>query len=244
MQFIDTHIHLQDYKSINATDILLQALKTGCTKLLCVSAVETDWEKVSVYHASNPQLVVPAFGLHPWFLGTIKSNSLSKLEEYIQKHPQALIGECGLDKLKDQNIERQKQVFAQHLNLSRKYNRPLIIHSVKSQDLMEDFWKLLPDKFVFHSYNGKPDFLKKIIKQGGYIGLSASILNNPYLADILNLIPDNKLLLETDGPYQSLHKSQEAMPWFIAEQIQYLEKIAKRPLAEQIYQNSLEFIKC
>lgn len=244
MQFIDTHIHLQDYKSINATDIILQAPKTGCAKLICVSSVETDWEKVSAYYASNPQYIVPAFGLHPWFLDAINSDSIYKLEEYIQAHPQALIGECGLDKLKNQNIEQQKHIFAQHLKLSHQYNRPLIIHSVKAQDLMEDFWNLLPDKFVFHSYNGKPDFLKKIIKQGGYIGLSASILNNPHLADILHLVPDNKLLLETDGPYQSLHKRQEAKPWFIVEQIQNLEKIAQRPLAEQIYQNSLEFIKC
>ena len=54
----------------------------------------------------------------------------------------------------------------------------------------------------------------------------------------------DKLLLETDGPYQSLHQGSEAYTWFIVEQLQHLEKITGYPMAEQIYQNSLEFIKC
>ena len=63
MQFIDTHIHLQDYKQKCATDIIEEMSKFGVQKLLCVSATEEDWEKVAILAQNNPQKIIPAFGL-------------------------------------------------------------------------------------------------------------------------------------------------------------------------------------
>ena len=65
MQFIDTHIHLQDFKSNCATDIVGAARKAGVAGMVCVSSYPEDWERAAALALSFPGYVVPAFGLHP-----------------------------------------------------------------------------------------------------------------------------------------------------------------------------------
>lgn len=243
MYFIDTHIHLQDYKSINATDIIAKAKILNIKKLICVSAEEKDWPNVTQFFNAYPDVVVPAFGIHPWYVNNTLPDWQDRLCSLLRQYPCSLVGECGIDGYKP-FMEQQIETFKFQSDLAKKLHRPLIVHAVKSQSFFEKSWHLLPEKFVIHSYNGNLEFLKQIIKHNGYIGLSASILKNKNIKELLSNIPHNKLLLETDGPYQSLHQGSEAYTWFIIEQLQRLEQITGYPMAEQIYQNSLEFIKC
>lgn len=239
MQFIDTHIHLQDDKSNNTTEIIAQALAKGCQKLICASSIEDDWEQVAELTINFPQIIVPAFGVHPWYITTAKDGWQTRIEEYLQRFPQALIGEAGLDGLKPE-VEQQKQLFAEHIKLAKEYQRPLIIHAVKAVPLLENFWKELPEKFVFHGFNSKAELLQKILQHGGYIGIGSGLLKTPKAKEILKQIPINRLLFETDAPYLALS------PWAIieqAEQIAALRGENADKLAQQVYHNSLEFIK-
>lgn len=247
MQFIDTHIHLQDYKSKNATDIVRQAVREGCCRLVCVSAVEEDWAKVAELAELFSDIVVPAFGLHPWYAATAGTEWRQNLRGYLRRFPQALVGECGLDRIKAPEPEPQKSVFAAQIELAKELRRPLIIHAVRATAWLDEYWSSLPEKFVFHSFNGKPELLQKIISRGGYVGLSASALRNPRLPEILRLMPRDKLLVETDGPSQSLLPDSEGMPCFLPEQISRLAAVSgeKTPeLAARVYHNAEEFIRC
>ena len=202
MQFIDTHSHLQDDKSSNATEIIRKAVASGCRKMICVSAKEEDWEKITGYTAEFPEVIVPAFAVHPWYVSELNDGWTERLSMILQKYPHALIGECGLDGLKA-DMEKQKQVFAEHIVLSKKFGRPLIIHAVKAVSLMEEYWDKLPEKFVIHGYNGKAEFLKKIIQKGGSIGVGKGLLKHPKAKELLTLIPPTKILFESDAPFQA-----------------------------------------
>ena len=239
MQFIDTHIHLQDDTTNNTTEIVAYAQNCGCTKMLCVSSTESDWEKVAMLTEQFPQMIVPAFGLHPWHLSTVKSGWQNHLQEYLHKFPQAVIGECGLDGIKPE-IDGQQQLFAEQIKLAKEYQRPVVIHAVKAVPLLEKFWKELPKKFVFHGFNGKAELLQKILKTGGYIGIGAGLLKSSKAEEILKQIPADKLLFESDAPYQAPYA------WSIKEQAKKIavlrgENLEK--LTKQVYSNSLEFIK-
>lgn len=239
MQFIDTHTHLQDDKSSNATEIIRKAYMAGCQKMICVSAKEEDWEKIVEFTNVSPENIVPAFAIHPWYVSELKNNWSAHLAMMLQKFPQALIGECGLDGLKP-NIEKQKQVFAEHIRLAEELKRPLIIHAVKAVALIEEYWDKLPQKFVIHGYNGKAEFLKKIIQKGGYIGVGNGLLKHPQAKELLKLIPNNKILFESDAPFQS--DGAWAVKKIIETASRLLE-ISVEQLSAQAYQNSLEFIK-
>jgi len=186
-----------------------------------------------------PQMIVPAFGIHPWYVTTAKDGWQTRLQQNLQKFPQALIGEAGLDGLKPE-VEQQKQLFAEHIKLAKEYQRPLIIHAVKAVPLLEDFWNELPEKFVFHGFNGKVELLQKILQHGGYVGIGSGLLKTPKAGEILKQIPINCLLFETDAPYLATY------PWAIIEQAQKIADLCGKnieTLMQQVYSNSLEFIK-
>ena len=244
MDFIDIHIHLQDYKTNFVTDIVQKAQILNYKKLLCVGISEKDWDKVAKWNDLYPTMIVPAFGVHPWQIADISDNWDNLLCSYLKKYPQALIGETGIDGLKE-NPQQQKQLFIQHIEIAKKYNRPLIIHAVKAVSYFDDLWNKLPEKFMFHSFNGKVEHLKNILSKNGYVSFSASILKNKDFEKIVQTVPAQKILLESDGPYQPFEKGSISTPFFIPELLKYIAKARKcdyEELAYQIYQNSLEFI--
>lgn len=245
MQFMDTHIHLQDLSANNATDIIRASQKAGVDKLVCVAIVEEDWSKIAKLYEAFPDVIVPAFGLHPWYIGQAKEGWEQRLEVFLQQYPIALVGETGLDRYRNEELEPQNSFFKVHIELAQKYRRPLIIHAVRCSEWLESYWKILPKKFVFHSYNNHRELLKKIIGAGGYISLSSAMLRNVQKAKIIPSIPKERLLLETDGPYQSYRAGQEGVSTQLPQMAQEIADIRGEELskmAAQIYQNSLEFI--
>lgn len=245
MQFMDTHIHLQDFKLKNTTDIVNKAVSCGVCKLVCVAAVETDWAKIAALSAEFPDTVIPAFGLHPWYAREAGLGWERRLAAYLERFPQALIGEAGLDRLRDKESEPQGAVFRAQIELAEQYGRPLLIHAVRAQEWLEDYWRILPPKFAFHSFNGRRELLDKIVKAGGYVSLSSSILRSPRKADIVPQIPADRLLLETDAPSQGLVSGQEGTPEQLPNQAVEIAALRDEDVASfaaRVYQNSMEFV--
>lgn len=246
MEFIDTHIHLQDYKQKCATDIIKAAEKAGLKKLVCAAVLEADWQRIAALAEQYPETVVPAFGLHPWYLQDISNDWQVHLEQMLRVFPQALVGETGLDRLRQSDKQPQFDIFQTHIALAKRYCRPLLVHAVKAAEWLDECWKILPQKFVMHSFNGRMDLQQKAIRVGGYISFSASIFKNRDKEQLIRAVPVNRLLVETDGPYQAPEKGSESNPDFIPRLIETIAEIRgeeKDFLAQEIYQNSLEFIK-
>lgn len=244
MQFIDTHIHLQDYKSKSAPQIIAEARACGVEKLVCAAVVEADWPVIISLAEQYPRVVIPAFGLHPWYIREAVPGWEKRLEDLLARYPQALVGETGLDRLKDKNIETQGAAFSVHIALATRFKRPLLIHAVKVMEWFENYWKHLPSGFVFHSFTGPKELVAKVLDAGGYLSFSQSLLKLAEPQKIASSIPLNRLLLETDGPYQGLTK-EESAPRFIPELARKIadfrgEKI--EVFAKAVYQNSLGFI--
>lgn len=245
MKFIDSHIHLQDYKQKCATDIIDSAQIAGAQKFICVAVVENDWEKIALWAEKYPEFIIPAFGLHPWYLTQTKTGWEKRLEQFLTRFPQALVGETGLDRVRMPDKEPQFEIFQKHISMAKQYCRPILIHAVKAAEWLDECWKSLPQKFVLHSFNGHSELMKKALKFGGYISFSASILLGNK-DDVIKSVPAERLLIETDGPYQAKEKGLESNPINIPEQIKQLAAVRMENadvLAQQIYQNSLEFIK-
>lgn len=234
--YFDTHIHLQDYNKTAPKTLLDNLRRFAVVKCICVSSREQEWEKTIQFARMFPRTVVPALAVHPWHAGETSAGWAGRLEHFLNLYPSALIGECGLDRLKNPSYEEQAEVFAIQTGLARKYNRTLLIHAVKAQEWLHDFWQSLPDKFVFHSFNARAELLHEVIKHGGYVAFNRGILRNRDVIRILTSVPRNRLLFESDAPYQS---RPEDIP-LLCREIAAIRREDTESLAEAVYENSLQ----
>lgn len=136
-------------------------------------------------------------GIHPWDADL--QISLLELEKIIQHQNCLAIGECGLDKLIDIDIEIQKKGFISQLDLAVKYQKPVIIHCVKAFDELIETCKSYQTKIpmIIHGYNKSSQLAKQLIDKGFYLSLHPSIGNK--LDFDFSVIPVQKLFLETDN---------------------------------------------
>lgn len=147
---------------------------------------------------SNPT-VFHSVGIHPWEVENFaQPNSLNQLEESINNLTLA-IGECGLDKLKNDNLEIQTIIFERQIALSEQLKLPLIIHCVKAWNELHSIRKKLnpTQAWVYHGFL-KYSILKQVIESGMMISLGAGIITSPKRQELVNSIPNHLLLLETD----------------------------------------------
>lgn len=221
MELYDSHIHLQDYKTEDVNNIIKKAALCGVRKFINVSAHPDDWNKIDELAAKYSQ-VIPAYGVHPWYIKEVLNDWVEQLEKRLQQNPAAVVGECGIDRLKSEDTSAQKSVFLQQAELAKNYGRPLIIHAVKANEEMQKIFVELPKQTVFHSFTGSAEWGKNIQKHGFYIGLNFSILRKKNMVEILQNLDINHILLETDGPYQN-NTNGETMPENLP---QLAEKIA------------------
>lgn len=242
--YIDSHIHLQDYKTQDIKNVVTNAIKNGVVRFINPSAHPSDWDKLTELAAQYPMLI-PAFGIHPWYIAAAPADWARLLEQNLQKNPQAYVGECGIDKLKNHEIEPQINVLRNHIVLAHKYDRPLIIHAVKADSEMFALFSELPQRTVFHSFTGSSEWGKEIQKRGFFIGLNFSILRKKNAAEILRALRPERILLETDGPYQNLERGVETLPQNLpqlAQQIAALMQIPYAEFAQIIVNNQNEFL--
>lgn len=244
LRYIDSHVHFQDFIDISIEDVVNNAKEVGVEKLLNVSSSVLDWDAIETILEEYEDIIIPAFGIHPWNVLYV-DDSLEKLQQLLIKYPNALIGEIGLDGNREE-FSLQIELFEKQIALAKQYKRPIIVHGLKSQSYFEKNWDIMPEKFVFHSYNGKTEFLKQIVAKDGYVSLSLSILNNSKKEEIVSLIPLDRMLLETDSPHQGLDRDIENEPKNMPILAFEIAKILNMDIFEftnLIYQNSLEFMK-
>ncbi|MDR6821378.1 TatD DNase family protein [Arcicella sp. BE139] len=141
-------------------------------------------------------------GLHPWY---IKQENIDKdFEELAQlaKHPNVLaIGECGLDRLIDLDMNIQEEVFIRQIHLAETLQKPVIIHCVKAFSELIALKKRLNPKvpLIVHGFNNNPQICGQLVQHQFYISLGSALLNSQSNASKnISSIPIQQLFLETD----------------------------------------------
>jgi Tat protein secretion system quality control protein TatD with DNase activity len=177
---VDTHghAHLERglHESYQSTG-LDEAPSIRTISLSC--AVEpSDWGACLDY-ASQSTNILPGLGVHPWYLADLPSNFLETLEELLQQHPTAIVGEIGLCKMarfirtypegKAAALELQRAVFTSQLKLAAKYKRPVTVHCVSQHGvLMKVLGELkpsqLPPSIGMHSFTGTAHHVQQLLK--------------------------------------------------------------------------------
>ena len=144
----DAHNHLQDirFEGMHA-EIIETMRQVGITRCVVNGTRPSDWGMAADLATKYPDLIIPSFGLHPWHLNEIKTTPdwLDQLQRLIDTTPNACIGECGLDRGRDDyDIEQQTKVFTSQLRLAATCNLPLSIHCVRAWGLLTEILESTP----------------------------------------------------------------------------------------------------
>lgn len=208
--WFDAHNHLQDARLGDAREIARTMKREGVETAIVNATCQADWNEVHARVARSmgdeqaPELL-PAFGVHPWQAASVDEGWLDDLRDYLVTHPQASVGEIGLDRWVDSpSLEVQRPVFRAQLELAVQLRRPVIIHCLKAWgDLLEQLQACPPQApFLMHSYGGSLEFAQRLIPQGAYFSFSGHFLQErkASVVEVFRQLPKDRILMETDAP--------------------------------------------
>ena len=164
---------------------------------------------------------VGAFGMHPQM--PLEENA-GFLEDLLRERKIGAVGEAGFDLFTPEfaaQIERQERVWAIQVALAASHGVPLVVHARKAQErIFRDAKKLKAvPAVIFHSFAGSPQDARSLLRRGinGFFSFGKPILNGKKSAiACVRELPLERLLLETDAPFQTLRDEARTEPEEIA----------------------------
>lgn len=152
-----------------------------------------------------------SIGIHPWYIVDNEIDNYLKIIESKLKLDNCLaLGECGLDKRIDYPFDKQVAVFEKQLLLSKKYNKPIILHCVGAfQEIIEIKKRLkITQPMIIHGFSKNIETAKQLLDNGFYLSFGKYLLLSQSLGTelktVFNQIPNDQFFLETDTISESL----------------------------------------
>jgi len=207
---IDTHAHLgyPDFDK-DRREVIDRSFAAGCEAI-----VEVGWDlassRAAARLAEREDRIFAAVGIHPHEAEGVKLDSLDKLAGLLDHAKVVAIGETGLDFYRNYSPPAlQREVFKRQIALARERSVPLIIHD---RDAHADVLKILRwEKAsevggVMHCFSGDAETARQAVELDFHLGLGGSLTygrKEEIWRDILNVVPRERLLVETDCPWLS-----------------------------------------
>ena len=204
MKLFDAHCHLQDDALLpDIGNVMKRAAGAGVERMACCGTSPDDWQKVFRLAERFPQ-VIPMIGIHPWFISNEWKQNIQTLEKLLREHPEAGIGETGLDfQEKFMNRKEQEVSFAAHLDLARGLNRPVAVHCVHAWGRLIEILREHPaPKIILHAFGGAPELIPELAEMNCWFSFCGSVAN-PQAKRVRAsavAVPEDRLLIETDSP--------------------------------------------
>ena len=243
----DSHAHYDSSQFDEDRHELLSSMQEN--DVGCIVNVGADWDSVTevVELAEKYPFVYAAVGVHPDEVGALNEERFAYMKSQCQKEKVVAVGEIGLDYYWDNEAhDVQKKWFIRQLELARELNLPVIIHS---RDAAEDTLKIMKEhaqglRGVIHCFSYSKELAREYVKMGFHIGVGGVVTfkNGKKLKEIVEEIPLETILLETDCPYlapvpfRGKRNSSLYIP-YIAEEIAKIKGITYEEVIAQTEQN-------
>lgn len=247
---VDSHCHLE-YKGLveDQAGVLARAREAGVGAFLNISTRQSEWEQVVATAAREPD-VFASVGIHPHEADAHQDLGRAALVE-ATRHPRVIaIGETGLDYFYDKSDrDVQKSLFRMHIDVARETQLPLIIHT---RDAEEDTHAILAEEMgkgaypaLIHCFTASAEFAHKVLELGLTISLSGIVTfkNAKDLQDVAKIIPDDRLLVETDSPFLAPvpHRGRVCEPAYVADTASFVAGLRGTDVAQLTAQTTENF---
>lgn len=249
----ESHAHYDSQQFDEDRDELLGSMpEKGIGTIINSGA---DWDSVIevVELAHKYPHVYAAVGMHPDEVGDLDEERFAYMKLQCQKDKVVAVGEIGLDYYWDnESHDVQKKWFIRQLELARELDLPVIIHSrdaaADTLEIMKKYAQGL--RGVIHCFSYSKELAMEYVKMGFYIGVGGVVTfkNGKKLKEIVQEIPLERILLETDSPYLAPvpHRGKRNSSLYIphiAQEIADLKGITYEEVIAQTEQNGKELFR-
>ncbi|MGL5968568.1 MAG: TatD family hydrolase [Kluyvera sp.] len=249
-RFIDTHCHF-DFPPFSGNEAAsIQRAADAGVGTIIVPAIEAENFTRVLALAERYEPLYAAVGLHPIVVERHDDDSLAALDAVLAAKPKKLVavGEIGLDLYReDPQFERQAALLDAQLQLAKRYDLPVILHSRRTHDKLALHLKRhnLPRTGVIHGFSGSLQQALRFIQLGYKIGVGGTISypRANKTREVMAQLPLETLILETDAPDMPLNgfQGQPNRPERIADVFSHLCSLRPEPpehIAQTLYHNT------
>ena len=204
---IDSHCHL-DHEPMysDLSNIISRSKKIGVEKILSICTTKESFNKIIEIVNFDP-IIYGTFGIHPHETSNDKVTNREIIKNVKNNQKIIAIGESGLDFFYNHS-DRSSQIlsFKTHIESSIELNIPIIVHSRNAEKETYEILKSYNQsklKILMHCFTGSSEFASKLLTLNSYFSASGIITfkKSIDLQNTFKLIPNDKLLIETDSPY-------------------------------------------
>jgi len=237
-ELVDTHCHLDAYKE-DLPDIIKRAESSGIKRIITIGTDKKTSIK-AIDLAKKYKNIYAAIGVHPHDAKEFTNDTKMIFKELAKSEKVIAIGEIGLDYHYDNSPRQiQQKVFATQLELAKELQLPVIIHSrdakVDTLSFLKNAGKI---KGLMHCFSGDIDMLEQVISLELFISFAGNVTfkNAKELHEIVKIIPDEYILIETDAPYLTPvplrgKRNEPSYLIYIAEKIASLRGVSVEDIA-------------
>lgn len=213
MGLFDSHSHLNDEKFDEDREEQIKKIHESGVSNFITAGYSVESSKKALEIAKKYDFIYTTAGVSPNDIPQTEEElwkQLAEIEKIVEKNKEKIcaIGEIGLDYYwNTDNKELQKKAFIEQIKIANKYNLPIVIHTREA--VMDTLQILKENKVtktgVFHCCPQNRELIKEGLKLGFYISFAGPITfkNSKNAEEMINLVPNDRILIETDSPYLS-----------------------------------------
>lgn len=205
LKYFDSHAHYMDEKFDEDRFELLNSLnKEGNVSYIMNIGYDIPSSYKVKELSDKFSFCYGAVGVHPHDADSVKMSDYDILRKLCENEKILAIGETGLDYYYDNSKrEKQKEEFANHLDLAEELKLPVVIHEREAKKDTLDIILPRNNTGVFHCFSGNVEIAKIVLNKGYYISFAGSVTfkNAKHVKEVAIFVPSDRFLIETDCPY-------------------------------------------
>jgi len=249
MALIDSHSHIYLEQFDEDFEDMLQRSHEAGVSQICMPNIDVDsMDAVDDIARRFPESCLPMMGLHPCYVKDDYESQLLKIKERLYSGKYIAVGECGLDyHWSLDHVEQQKAALKEQVLWANDLELPIVLHTRKAfRDTFEIIKAEKSDSLtgVFHCWADSAEEAMMVFDMGFYIGIGGVLtFKNSGLDKVLERIPLDKVILETDAPYLAPtpyrgKRNEPAYLKLVAEKLAEIKGISFAELCVQCTQNT------
>lgn len=238
MKTIDTHSHFNLHQFEHDLPESIARMSEAEVGTICVG-IDLPTSDHAMRLAQEHRSIWACVGQHPteWE----KDFNENEFRKLVQEPKVVAIGECGLDYYREKDrsgIEKQKELFLKQIYLAREVNLPLMLHIRPEEgtmtayeealDMLEEYKKEWPEmRGTAHFFVGNNAVAQRFLDLGFYISFSGVITFVPEYSEIVEFVPIDRILPETDSPFATPapYRGTRNQPEYVLEVVRKIAQI-------------------